>query len=137
MVRLICKHDLLRRALKNCTCTISDSNCIQLVLPLTIEASEISGFVAGDRIGNLCKEISLVLAPLMDNDFGTLACVRDNLHYMIGYSFICRLSYERLNHSRKGYDIEIVVLTSNSKCWVDELYEVLLESADIPVIKRI
>ena len=73
----------------------------------------------------------------MDNDSGSLACVGDNLRYMTGYSFSCRLSNEKFNHSRNGYDIEIIVRTSNSQCWIDELYEILLESADIPVIKRL
>ena len=71
MVRLSYDHDILWHALKNSNLHISDSNCIQLILPLEIEASDITGFVAGDRIGNLCKEICLVLAPLMDNDFGS------------------------------------------------------------------
>ena len=137
MVRLSYDHDILWHALKNSNLHISDSNFIQLILPLEIEASDISGFIPGDRIGNLCKEICLVLAPLMDNDFGSLACVGDNLQYMTRYSFSCRLSYQNFNHSRNGYDIEIIVRTSNSQCWIDELYELLLESADIPVIERL
>ena len=73
----------------------------------------------------------------MDNNFGSPNCVGDNLNYLIGYYFSCRLSYENFNHKRDGYDVDIVVHTSNSQCWVEELYKVLLDADDIPLITRL
>ena len=34
------------------------------------------GFKPGDRIGNLCREVSTFLAPMMDKNFGSDLCLR-------------------------------------------------------------
>ena len=70
----------------------------------------------------------------MENNFRSPNCVGDNLNYMIGYYFRCRLSYKNFNHKRDRYDVEVVVHTSNFHCWVEELCKVLLDADNIPLI---
>ena len=80
------------------------------------------GFLPGDRIGNLSREVSRIIAPLMDQCSGSDSCMKDNKIYSVGYDFRCVLSSVDLNHSRDGYSIEIGVSTINSSAWVEELY---------------
>jgi hypothetical protein len=61
------------------------------------------------RIGNVSEEISAFLAPLMDNSFGSVACVGDNTNYASGYYFSCLLAYEDFNHSPQGYALAVIV----------------------------
>lgn len=103
----------------------ADSNCIKLVLPPDANSNLITGFKAGDRIGNLSREISTFLAPLMDSSFGSEEGRDNNVKYVSGFNFTCVLSYENFNHSKAGYEIEIAVHTVNSQSWVDELHEEL------------
>ena len=72
----------------------------------------------GDRIGNLFREVSTFIAPLMDESSG----LKGNKTYSVGHDFTCVLSSVDYNHSRDGCSIEIVVSTTNSFAWIEELY---------------
>ena len=96
----------------------SDSNCIQLVLPMDPDRGILVGFLPRDRIGNLCREVSTIIAPLTDQSFGSDSCMKYNKTDSVGYDFRCVLSSVDFKHSRDGYSIEIVVSTINSLAWV-------------------
>jgi hypothetical protein len=89
--------------------------------------NRVKGFPPEGRIGNISKEISAFLAPLMDYPFGSVACVGDNTNYASGYYFSCLLAYVDFNHSPQGYALDVIVHTSNSQIWIDEMYSKLFE----------
>ena len=95
------------------------------------------GFLPGDRIGNLCREVSTIIAPLMDRSFGSDSCMKDNKTYSVGYDFRCVLSTVDFNHSRDGYSIEIVVSTINSLAWVEELYTEICQKIEPDSVSRL
>ena len=92
------------------------------MLAMDADTELLVGFKPGDRIGNLCREVSTFLAPMMDNNFGSDLCVEDNDVYEEGFDFRCVLSYSDFNHTKLGYSLEIVISTANSIAWVEELY---------------
>ena len=59
-------------------------------------------FIPGQHIGHISRNFASILAPLIDDHHLTL-------------SFYAHLVYGDTNHSRVGYDIDVVVLSSNSK----------------------
>ena len=67
----------------------------------------------------------------MDSTFGSEEGRDDNIKYMSGFIFTCVLSYENFNHSKAGYEIEIIVHTINSQYWIDELYEELSKYIEV------
>ena len=95
------------------------------------------GFKPGDRIGNLCREVSIFLAPLMDDKFGSNLCILDNNVYSEGYKFRCVLSHSDFNHTRQGFSVEIVVSTSNSVAWVEELYVEICKNVEPSCVTRL
>ena len=95
------------------------------------------GFLPGDRIGNLNREVSRIVAPLMDQSFGSDSCMKDNKTYSVGYDFRCVLSSVDFNHSRDGYSMEIVVSTINSLAWVEELYAEICKNIEADSITRL
>jgi hypothetical protein len=84
--------------------------------------NRVKGYSPEERIGNISKEI---LAPLVDNPFGSVACVGDNINYTSGYYFLCLLAYVNFNHSPQGYALDVIVHASNSQIWIDEMYSKL------------
>ena len=114
-----------------------DKKCIQLRLPENVDKACVVGFLPKGHVGNVAKEISAFLQPLMRHPFGSVACIGDNTHYGSGYFFSCVLSYENFNHTPQGYAIDIIVHTSNSHAWIDELYSKLCEHLEISAIRRI
>jgi hypothetical protein len=89
--------------------------------------NRVKGYSPEERIGNISKEISAILAPLADNPFGSVACVGDNINYTSGYYFLCLLADVNFNHSPQGYALDVIVHTSNSQIWIDEMYSKLSE----------
>ena len=95
------------------------------------------GFKPGERIGNLCREVSIFLAPMMDNNFGSDLRVEDNDVYLEGYDFRSMLSHSDFNHTKLGYSLEIVVSTTNSAAWVEELYVEICKHVESDYVVRL
>lgn len=94
------------------------------------------GFKPKGHVGNVAKEISAFLEPLMSHSFGSVACVGDNTLYAHGYLFSCILSYQDFNHTPQGYAIDIIVQTSNSAVWIDEMHAKLCEHLPSSAVRR-
>ena len=92
------------------------------MLAMDADTELLVGFKPGDRIGNLCREVSTFLAPMMDKNFGSDLCTEDNDVYEQGFDFRCILSYSDFNHTKLGYSLEIVISTANSIALVEKLY---------------
>lgn len=78
-----------------------DVNCIQLLAPSRYVDVSQGSFIPGQHIGHISRNFAAILAPLIDDHHLTLSCY-------------AHLVYGDTNHSRVGYDIDVVVLSSNS-----------------------
>ena len=77
----------------------------------------------GERIGNLSRDVALVLAEFMDMPVLNLEeC--DN--YELDFKFICTL-IDDTNHKKEGFLINIQVYTNNSDAWSTDMFEILKE----------
>jgi hypothetical protein len=75
------------------------------------------GFLPKGHVGNVAKEISAFLQPIMRHPFGSVACVGDNTYYSSGCFFSCVLSYENFSHTPHGYSSVTKCCTNlNHRC---------------------
>ena len=107
------------------------------MLAMDADTELLVGFKPGDRIGNLCREVRTFLAPMMDNNFGSDLCIEDNDVYEEGFDLRCILSYSDFNHTKLGYSLEIVISTTNSIAWVEELYVEINKYVESDFITRL
>lgn len=101
-----------------------DSNCVRIMTPLEKPCIEPNSYIPGERVGNLDRLHSKILAPLMDD--GTPNFTECNM-YGVGFKFACRLE-SSTNHTYEGYQIFVVVYSTNSDVWTDSLFDFLHDS---------
>ena len=77
----------------------------------------------GKRIGNLSRDVALVLAECMDRPVLDL---EECNNYEIDYKFVCTL-FDDTNHKKKGFLIIFEVYTTNSEAWCADMFEILKE----------
>ena len=82
----------------------------------------------GERIGNLSRDVALVLAEFMDLPVLNLE-VSNN--YEIDFKFVCIL-LDDTNHKKEGFLILILVYTTNSDSWSAKMFENLKEKKMFP-----
>ena len=89
--------------------------------PADKEAISPSTYAPGERIGNVSREVALVLASFMDFDD---VCLPECNVYNVGFKFQCILVNDS-NHKAQGFDVNIVVLSINSDLFTDEMMYLL------------
>ena len=95
----------------------SDSNCVQILAPHAAAVDFAADFVPGERIGNVDRNVAVILSRFMDDDFDVLLecdC------YETGFFFTCTLS-EDSHHRRDGYQIKILIYSANNDAWCDKM----------------
>ena len=100
---------------------VTDANCIQILAPADSLPSPPSTYVLGERIGNVSREVALVLASLMDFDD---ACLPECNAYNLGFRFECIIE-EDSHHKAEGYFVNIIVFSINSDIFTDKMYDIL------------
>lgn len=92
----------------------ADVNCIQVLAPsIACGDNAFGGFyTSGEHIGHLSREYSCAIAEFLDDD--KTGC----------FLFQCHLAYSDTNHTRAGYDVELII-SSDSKEGVDQLFSTL------------
>ena len=76
-----------------------------------------SNFEPSERLGNVSREAAKVLSEFMDNSNVSL----DDLNiYGEDYKFVCILT-EKLNHTREGYTVVILVYSPNADAWTGKM----------------
>ena len=82
----------------------------------------------GERIGNLSRDVALVLAEFMDMPVLNLEeC--DN--YELDFKFICTL-IDDTNQKKEGFLINVQVYTNNSDAWSTDMFESLKRKKNVP-----
>ena len=101
--------------------SVTDANCIQILAPIDSAPTPPSTYVLGERVGNVSREVSLVLASLMD--FENINLPESNA-YDLGFRFQCELE-EISHHKAEGYCVKIIVYSINSDIFTDIMYDIL------------
>ena len=80
-----------------------DVNCVQVLAPSTACGTSAFGghYAAGEHIDHLNRQSASVIAPLFDEPSGG------------EYLLQCHLLYSDTNHSRAGYDVDVVITSLN------------------------
>ena len=78
--------------------SFSDVNCIQVRAPQENSESNCGIFNPGEHIGHITKEFSFLIAPILD------MC-----EDLPNPAFECHLQYSDTNHTRFGYDVDVVI----------------------------
>lgn len=89
--------------------------------PADKEAIPPSTYAPGERIGNVIREVALVLASFIDFDD---ACLPECNVYDVGFKFQCIL-VNNSNHRAQGFDVNIVIHSINSDLFTDEMMYLL------------
>ena len=76
----------------------TDSNCIQILAPVDSTEESKETFICNEHIGLISREFSVVIAPLLDQFASS-----NNVAFKLS------LLYSDTNHSRVGYDLDLVV----------------------------
>lgn len=76
-----------------------DANCIQLLAPSSHVNIDQGIFSAGEHIGHISRSFAEILAPLLDK-------------HPLDLSLQGHLMYTDTNHTRLGFDLDIIVLSS-------------------------
>ena len=76
-------------------------------LPKGFALDAVVGFEPGGHFGNIGREYSSILAPLMDLGFGSLDDAASVSRYRIDFLFVVVLSYEKFSHRRAGYSVKL------------------------------
>lgn len=97
---------------------MTDSNCIQILAPIDSPPTPPSTYVLGERIGNVSREVALVLASLMDVENVSLP---ECNAYELGFRFQCQVE-EDSHHKAEEY---ITVYSSNSDILTDKMFDIL------------
>ena len=107
-------------------------------LPMGPTPDGVVGFQPGDHFGNIGREYSCILAPLMDSGFRSLDDSSSVSRYGIDFVFIVVLYYEKFSHRRQGYSVKIIIRTSLSHAWITKIFaslnEALETSGNIPIL---
>lgn len=80
-----------------------------------------ASYIPGEHIGHISRDTALVISEFMDSNSSLL---NENNRYGRGFMFACRLK-EDTNHTSAGYDIDVVVFTTNSDSWTDLFHDIL------------
>ena len=75
----------------------------------------------GERIGNVSREVALVLASLMDVENVSLP---ECNAYELGFRFQCQVE-EDSHHKAEGYFVNIIVYSINSDIFTDKMFHIL------------
>lgn len=100
---------------------MSDANCIQILAPIDSAPTPPDTYVLGERIGNVSREVALVLAGLMDHQNVSLP---ECNAYDIGFRFQCIVD-EDSHHKAAGYFVNIVVYSINSDIFTVKMFDIL------------
>ena len=96
------------------------------------------GFQPGAHFGNVGREFSSILAPLMDVGFLSSDDSKSVSRYGTDFKFFVVLSYEKFSHRREGYSVKILLRTDKSVTWVSNFFAFLSEaletSGSIPIL---
>ena len=115
-----------------------DPDCVAMHLPKGFAPDAVVGFEPGGHFGNIGREYSCILAPLMDFGFGSLDDAASISRYRIDFIFIVVLCYQKFSHRRAGYSVKIVLRTNLSDAWVSKIFaflsEALKTSGNIPTL---
>ena len=79
-----------------------------------------ASFNPGECIGNLSRDVALVLAEFMDLPVFNIEECND---YEIDFKFVCVL-LDDTNHKKEGFFISILVYTTNSDTWSAECLKI-------------
>ena len=94
---------------------------MQTIAPADKESVPPSTYALEERIGNVSREVALVLASLMGFDDASLP--ECNV-YNVGFRFQCILVTD--SHLKaEGYDVNIIVLSINSDLFTDKMMDLL------------
>ena len=105
-----------------------------ILAPSDVAAVSPADYRSEEHIGNLSREHAKLIAKYMDFGSFSLNCDEfDCNEYSDGFLFSCTL-LESTNHTALGYEIQVNVLSNNSKEWIDSFYDVLLQNNVNPVI---
>lgn len=99
---------------------LSDSNCIQVRAPDDKKGSNNGDYEPGEHIGNLRREWTAKLAPIID-----FLTASNSLHTV---TFDCCLCDGDTSHARNGYALNIVILSTNDTDFNHNLINLLRES---------
>ena len=100
---------------------MTDANCIQILAPIDSAPTPPSTYVLGERIGNVSREVALVLASILDFEDVTLP--ECNV-YDLGFRFQCVVD-EDSHHKAEGYFVNIIVYSINSDVFTDKMFDIL------------
>lgn len=100
-----------------------DPNCIHIRAPSSKEGSNLGNFDVKEHIGHLKKEYSSLFAPIFDQYE-----LNDDVTFHI------HLNYSDTNHSRVGYDVDVVVMSDCSITFNEQLIQKFFEAALNPRI---
>ena len=91
---------------------ITDKKCIQVLAPAVESDKQAEGefYAVGEHIGHLDRISASILAPFFD-DLSSDVC-----------KFQCHLLYSDTNHSRSGYDVDIVLSCNGTSDGNNELF---------------
>lgn len=82
----------------------------------------------GERIGNLSRDVALVLAEFMDMP---VLNPEECNNYELDFKFVCTL-LDDTNHKKEGFLIVIHLYTTNSDTWSADMFEILKEKKMFP-----
>lgn len=105
-----------------------DPDCIAMHLPKGFPSDAVVGFLPDGHFGNIGREYSSILAPLMDLGFGSLDDAASVSCYRTDFIFVVVLCYEKFSHRRAGYSVKIVLRTNLSDAWVSKIFTFLSEA---------
>ena len=88
------------------------------------------GFQPGAHFGNIGREYSSILAPLMDSGFRSLDDPKSVSRYAFDFTFFVVLHYEAFSHRREGYSVKVVLRTNQSNAWVSDIFAYLTEALE-------
>ena len=91
-----------------------DANCIELLAPKKFVEPSQGNFIPGEHIGHISKNFAEILAPTIDKHYLTV-------------SFQGHLVHSDTNHTRLGYDIDIIVLSNNTEEFNQTMFQKFCE----------
>ena len=89
-----------------------DPNCLQIRAPASKDGKNLGHFELKEHIGHVKKEFTSLLAPIVDLHDGNA-----------DIAFHVILNYSDTNHSRVGYEVDIVVMTNCSTTFNEQLIQ--------------
>lgn len=93
---------------------LTDPNCIQIRAPRDFNDQNQGVYCPGEHIGHLTKDFSSKIAPIL------VLC--EAAYYP---AFECHLQYTDTNHSRAGYDVDVIIRNFQTTMSNQELFRLL------------